>query len=183
MFGLGYTSGRTMTNSLIALVLALAPEAEASPRLPDLVPGNGVEPVVSRIESEIEAARVEGLFDLPPIQEEIPPTEPVILAEDVGEATFYGGRFHGRRTASGERFDQHAMTAAHRTWPFGTIVRVTNMNNGRQVVVRINDRGPYGRAKKAARKVIDVSRAAAESLGFIRDGRIVARVEVLEWGD
>ncbi len=75
------------------------------------------------------------------------------------------------------------MTAAHPSYPFGTIVRVTNLKNGRSVVVRINDRGPYGKAKKAARKIIDVSRAAAEALRFVGDGRILARVEVLEWGN
>lgn len=104
------------------------------------------------------------------------------LETDIGEATYYGRRFHGRLTASGERFDQNALTAAHRTYPFGTIVRVTNLDNGRSIVLRINDRGPFGPAKKAARKIIDVSRAAAAELGFVRKGRTVVRLEVLEWG-
>lgn len=79
-----------------------------------------------------------------------------------GLASWYGPRFHGRRTASGERFDQHQLTAAHRTLPFGTIVRVRSLVNGRTVDVRINDRGPHIR-----RRVIDLSRAAAEALGLL----------------
>ncbi len=83
-----------------------------------------------------------------------------------GLATWYGGkRWHGRRTASGERFDRHALTAAHPRLPFGTRVKVVNPSNGREVVVRINDRGPHG-----ARFIIDLSEAAAEQLGFRRKG-------------
>lgn len=169
---------------ILALALVISPEAP--------VPGDGHESavhhstdrVLAQLEAEIEAAKERGAFEPPVVEPAVSaePEEPAILETDIGEATFYGGRFHGRRTASGERFDQTAMTAAHRTYPFGTIVRVTNLNNGRSVVLRINDRGPYGKAKKAARKIIDVSRAAADSLRFIRDGRIVAKVEVLEWG-
>ncbi|WP_427968444.1 septal ring lytic transglycosylase RlpA family protein [Altererythrobacter sp.] len=82
-----------------------------------------------------------------------------------GMASYYGRKFHGRRTASGERFDMNALTAAHRTLPFGSLVRVTNPRNGRSVVVRINDRGPFARGR-----MIDLSRAAAEQIGLIRRG-------------
>lgn len=78
-------------------------------------------------------------------------------------------------TASGERFDKHALTAAHRTLPFGTRVRVTNTRNGRSVVVRINDRGPYG----PRRRVIDVSEAAARKLEMIDDGVVPVTLEVV----
>jgi rare lipoprotein A len=78
-----------------------------------------------------------------------------------GEASWYGPGFHGRRTASGERFDTNAMTAAHRSLPFGTHVRVVNKSTGQSVVVRINDRGPYARGR-----VIDLSRASAQALGI-----------------
>jgi rare lipoprotein A len=78
-----------------------------------------------------------------------------------GEASWYGPGFHGRLTASGERFDTNAMTAAHRSLPFGTRVRVVNKNTGQSVVVRINDRGPYARGR-----VIDLSRASAQALGI-----------------
>lgn len=92
-----------------------------------------------------------------------------------GKATWYGGKFHGRKTASGERFDKHAMTAAHRKLKFGTRVRVTNQKNGRSVVVRINDRGPFG----GKGRIIDVSEAAARKLGMIRAGVVPVHVEVL----
>lgn len=89
-----------------------------------------------------------------------------------GQAGWYGDRYHGRKTASGERFDQHALTAAHRTLPFGTMVEVKNLDNGRTVTVRINDRGPFGRKTR----IIDVSRAAAGELDMVRSG--VAPVEL-----
>lgn len=95
---------------------------------------------------------------------------PVYRAE--GQASWYGQRHHGRRTASGERFDQHALTAAHRSLPFGSRVKVTHLRSQRSVVVRINDRGPYGRGR-----IIDLSRAAAERLGMLRSGVAPVRVE------
>ena len=91
-----------------------------------------------------------------------------------GKAAWYGGKFQGRKTASGERFDKNKMTAAHRTLPFGTRVRVTHVASGRSVVVRINDRGPFGRA------IIDLSEAAARKLGILRAGVAQVRIEVLE---
>jgi rare lipoprotein A len=88
-----------------------------------------------------------------------------------GQASWYGGNLHGRRTASGERFDMHQLTAAHRTLPLPTEARVTNLDNGRSVVVRINDRGPFRHDR-----IIDVSYAAARELGMLRTG--TARVEM-----
>jgi rare lipoprotein A len=82
-----------------------------------------------------------------------------------GKASWYGPGFHGKRTASGERFDMNELTAAHRTLPFGTRVRVRNVQNGREVVVRINDRGPQIRDR-----IIDLSRAAAAALDLLRAG-------------
>jgi rare lipoprotein A len=92
-----------------------------------------------------------------------------------GKASWYGGSLHGRPTASGERFNKNAMTAAHRTLKMNTRVRVTNKRNGRSVVVRINDRGPYGRGR-----IIDVSEAAAKRLDMIDAGVVPVRVEVLK---
>ncbi|RIH90199.1 Endolytic peptidoglycan transglycosylase RlpA [Calidithermus terrae] len=89
-----------------------------------------------------------------------------------GRAAWYGPGFQGRRTASGERFDTYGFTAAHRTLPFGTQVRVTNLRNGRSVIVRINDRGPYTRGY-----VIDLSYAAARAIGM--SGSATVRIEVL----
>ena len=91
-----------------------------------------------------------------------------------GKASYYGSE-SGSRTASGQRFNQNAMTAAHRTLPFGTRVRVTNLNNERSVVLRINDRGPFVRGR-----VIDVSRAAAVRLDMLRTGVVPVRVETLD---
>ena len=94
-----------------------------------------------------------------------------------GKAVFYGDKWHGRKTASGERFNQHEMTAAHRSLPLGTRVRVTNLSNGKSVVVRINDRGPYGRDRS---RIIDLSKAAARRLDFIDSGWARVKLEVLK---
>lgn len=96
----------------------------------------------------------------------------------VGKASFYAHKFHGRRTASGETYDETQLTAAHRTLPFGTRVRVTNLENGRKVTLRVNDRGPH-----VKNRVIDVSYAAAKKLRFVRDGITRVRVEVKERPD
>ena len=92
-----------------------------------------------------------------------------------GMASWYGKPYHGRQTASGERYDMHAMTAAHRTLPFGTVVRVTNLDNGRQVEVRINDRGPF---KK--NRIIDLSYASAKKLDMIGPGVVKVKMVVVE---
>lgn len=91
-----------------------------------------------------------------------------------GVASWYGPGFDGRMTASGERYDMHALTAAHRTLPFGTIVEVTR-EDGRSVRVRINDRGPFGKSSR----IIDLSRAAAAQLGMLRDGVVRVTVRVI----
>jgi len=96
---------------------------------------------------------------------------------EVGMASYYGDALQGRRTASGERFDMHALTAAHPTLPFGTRVKVTNLENGRSVVVRINDRGPF-----VDGRVIDLSHAAARELRFLGRGTTRVRLEVLGAG-
>lgn len=91
-----------------------------------------------------------------------------------GIASWYGDDFHGWVTASGEPYDMHRLTAAHRTLPLGTIVRVTNAVNGRHVVIRINDRGPYVNGR-----ILDVSYAAAKQLGMWRDGISAIQLEVV----
>lgn len=105
-----------------------------------------------------------------------PPPQPAPAdVYEVGIASWYGPGFHGRATASGEIFDQNALTAAHRRLPFGTRVRVVNLENGREVVVRINDRGPA-----LEDRVIDLSRAAAEALGMLQAGIVRVRL-ILEY--
>lgn len=94
--------------------------------------------------------------------------------EQMGDASWYGPGFHGRKTASGEVFDMHARTAAHRTLPFGTLVRVTRLDTGASTVVRINDRGPF----KPGR-VIDLSNGAARDIDMVRDGVVRVRIDVL----
>ena len=94
---------------------------------------------------------------------------------ETGFASFYGREWANHRTANGERFDPSELTAAHRTLPFGTRVKVTNLDNGRHVVVRINDRGPYAKGR-----VLDLSRAAARKLGFLDAGVARVRLEVLK---
>jgi rare lipoprotein A len=89
----------------------------------------------------------------------------------VGVASYYGHRFHGRLTASGTRYDMHALTCAHRTLPFGTRLRVTHLETGRTVVVTVTDRGPFARGR-----VVDLSLEAAKRLGIVSRG--VARVRV-----
>lgn len=92
-----------------------------------------------------------------------------------GSASWYGGKFHGRKTANGERYDMNKLTAAHKTLPFGTKVKVTNKRNGKSVVVRINDRGPY-----AKKRIIDLSRKAAQEVGMIKSGVAPVTVEILQ---
>ncbi|MDP5291351.1 septal ring lytic transglycosylase RlpA family protein [Oceanimonas sp. CHS3-5] len=104
---------------------------------------------------------------------ELPAEQSTFLNE--GMASYYGARHHGRKTASGERFNKNALTAAHKTLPFGTKVRVTNMRNQRSVVVTINDRGPY-----AKRRVIDLSERAAQEIGMIRAGVAPVKLELLQ---
>ncbi len=93
-----------------------------------------------------------------------------------GIASWYGKDHAGRLTANGETFNPRRLTAAHKTLPFDTIVRVTNLKNNRQVVVRINDRGPY-----VERRIIDLSRRAAKKVDMLEDGIVPARVEILKY--
>lgn len=105
---------------------------------------------------------------------------PLILAATgdkhlgTGEASYYGREFKGSRTASGEKFDPEALTAAHRTVAFGSRVRVTNLSNNKNVIVRINDRGPW-----KTRRIIDVSHAAARQIGMHRSGVAKVRLELV----
>jgi rare lipoprotein A len=110
-----------------------------------------------------------------PVLDLAQPSLPNARAIAGGSASYYASKFEGRRTASGEAYRAGALTAAHRSLPFGSIVRVTNPANGKSVTVRINDRGPF-----TAGRVIDVSRAAAEELGLIARGHAPVELEVIE---
>ena len=108
--------------------------------------------------------------------EEVTPKSRVLKTQN-GTATYYSNRLHGRTTASGIKFNQNSLVAAHHSWPFGTVVRVINRENKRTVQVRIVDRIP-----RRTSAIIDVSRKAARKLNFLREGRIPVRLEVLKWG-
>lgn len=140
-----------------ALLLAgcgtLKTPGDAPPSAPPTTttsPARELPPVVPRIDAPAP--------DLPGLEL---PAPPEAAPRETGIASWYGRPFHGRRTASGERYDMHALTAAHRTLPFDTLARVRNPANGREVVVRINDRGPFKRGR-----IIDLSLAAARVLGI-----------------
>ncbi|MBD3320506.1 MAG: septal ring lytic transglycosylase RlpA family protein [Chitinivibrionales bacterium] len=92
-----------------------------------------------------------------------------------GVASYYGRKFHGKKTASGERFDMFAHTAAHRSLPFGTKVKVTNLDNGKSVIVTINDRGPYKKGR-----IIDLSKGAARKIGLVQTGTARVRLEIVK---
>ena len=100
------------------------------------------------------------------------PTKKIEQFSQTGKASWYGPGFHGKKTSSGERFDMNTLSAAHRTLPIPSYARVTNLSNGKSVVVRVNDRGPFH-----GNRVMDVSKAAAKELGFIHTGTANVKVE------
>ena len=153
-----------------------APEAKAPAREPRLVssesalafaPDPTVDPPRASQGGDTEATALAAQF-----------AEAPALLTLKGDATYYADKFSGRRTASGEVYDPRAFTAAHRKLPFGTIVRVTRADTGAVVYVRITDRGPFGRA----RRIIDLSRAAAESLDMLHAGVVGVVVQVVKYG-
>ncbi len=97
------------------------------------------------------------------------------VAATEGAASFYSGQFHGRKTANGETFSKDQLTAAHPSLPFGTWVRVTNLSNGKDVVVRINDRGPFVKGR-----IIDLSAGAAKEIGIMQSGVVQVKLEAIK---
>ena len=167
-------TARSLQALAVAGLLGLMPLAASSAAAPDAT----VAPA--------DAAASAAVIELVPLQPTAEVTAPAPALEDPapsapqdtvigrGSASYYAAKFNGRRTASGERFDNADMTAAHRTLPFGSLVRVTNPANGRSVVVRINDRGPFTRGR-----MIDVSRAAAEELGLVARGHATVELALV----
>ena len=102
-------------------------------------------------------------------------TENTSDAKKTSYASFYHDKFNGKKTASGEIFDNDKLTAANRTLPFGTMVKVTNLNNGKEVVVKINDRGPYHSSR-----ALDMSKAAFDEIGDLASGKIPIEYEVIK---
>jgi rare lipoprotein A len=198
---------RSRSTSLIgALMVAAAaagcgPQAEREPvaQLPPVTVDRPAEPAPPQINGTLLAQLTEQVPELgeEPRPEPQPSADasPEVVPERVrealpervlervtGPATFYADKFEGRRTASGIPFRQNQMVAAHRAYPFGTVLRVTNTRNNRSVNVRVVDRGPFATPRGAQRPVIDLSRRAAQQLGFIQAGRTPVQIEVLEWG-
>lgn len=156
------------------LVFAALAGCATAPDLPNRASsGAGAAPATSARHQHLEAAATSALAaeSSALTASAAGVTEPALLKGapvrelQRGKASWYGPRFHGRRTASGERYNMHALTAAHKTLPFGTLVRVRSLLNGREVDVRINDRGPF-----LPGRVIDVSRSAAQALGLMELG-------------
>ena len=153
--------------TLLLMALLLGPSVGASP--------SGEEFLVEDITEIREAITIQDVRTVAPVR----PRPASKLIEVVqGAASWYGPGFYGRTTANGERFRKGTLTAAHRTLPFGTKVRVTNLSNGRSVVVRINDRGPF-----KYHRVIDLAHGAASQLQMMQAGEVPVKLEILAKGD
>ena len=170
---------RAWQAALVAGVLGLAPLAASSAAGP--ADGAVSLEVAADTGAAVEMMPLVGTpaapppaFDAPAAFQPMPEPGPVATRIGSGSASYYAAKFNGRRTASGESFDNRAMTAAHRTLPFGSLVRVTNPANGRSVTVRINDRGPFTRGR-----LIDLSRAAAEELGMVARGHAAVDLDLI----
>lgn len=158
----------------LVMALLLGPSVGASP--------SSAEFLIEAIKESKEIPEVKAIAPVKPwpVAPAAPDTQkphiPSKLIEVVrGAASWYGPGFYGRTTANGERFRKGTLTAAHRTLPFGSKVRVTNLSNGRSVVVRINDRGPF-----RYHRVIDLAHGAAQELRMMQAGEIPVRLEVLK---
>jgi rare lipoprotein A len=164
---------RSIQGLAVAGLLAVMPLAASTAAAPSAV---SFEPATSAAVIELVPLQPDASVTAPanPVGE-APVSSPQDTVLGQGSASYYAAKFHGRRTASGETFDNRAMTAAHRSLPFGSLVRVTNPDNGRSVVVRINDRGPFTRGR-----MIDVSRAAAEELGMVTRGHATVELALIE---
>lgn len=168
---------KNLLTLLLAAALGLLAGCTTSPLSPVAISNASVSPGSARhgalrahspAEAKTGSAFLEGLSLNAPdstANSQDAPAGPAMKEFERGQASWYDPRFHGRRTASGERYDQHALTAAHKTLPFGTLVRVRSVVTGKEIEVRVNDRGPFVRGR-----VIDISRAAAESLGMMSLG-------------
>ncbi len=101
-----------------------------------------------------------------------------ILKTEIGVASYYAEPFHGRKTANGEIYDMNGLSAAHPTFPLGSVARVTNLKNGRAVILKINDRMP-----QRPDRIVDLSLGAAKELDMLKDGLAKVRIDILKWGD
>ena len=158
-------AGLTTAGAVVLPVLARELEPESVRESVDLALNSAIEAEVLPAAEPVAA----------PVKAEPPkPPAPAVVSVSTGQASWYGPGFFGNRTASGEVLRPGTLTAAHRTLPFGTKVRVTNLWNGRSAVVRINDRGPFHGAR-----VIDLAHGAANQLGLVASGVAKVKLEVL----
>jgi rare lipoprotein A len=158
---------------LVAFVLMLA-GCSHKPAEVKVPPAPSPEERASKETPPAGAERGKLPLTIPPPAAEVSPDAKPLLVE-TGIASWYGAPYHNRRGSNGEIYDMHAMTAAHRTFPLGSVVRVTSMSSGNSVVVRITDRGPF-----IAGRIIDLSQAAADKIGLIPRGTGEVRVELLK---
>jgi rare lipoprotein A len=161
-------SRQLLAAALAAAGLMFAPAAQSQEAADPPVAENATEPSPAEAPASVEPPGA--TVTTPPAS-----TPPMSVAEVIeGIVSYYGQEFAGRRTASGERFDPNQLTMAHKTLPFGTLVRVTNLHNNQSVVLRVNDRGPF-----VGGRVGDVSAGAARLLMMLQTGLTRARLEIL----
>ena len=169
--------------TLLLMALLLGPSVGASPSseefvIEDLEDGEIMRTFTQRMQGhEVSQPTAPSVPALHPSATSTPQPSKLIRVVQ-GAASWYGPGFYGRTTANGERFRKGTLTAAHRTLPFGTKVRVTNLSNGRSVVVRINDRGPF-----KYHRVIDLAHGAASQLRMMQAGEVPVKLEILAKGD
>ena len=163
----------------LTLMQSDLPATEAVAADPILSPASTLDASVTAFEPSLVLPRLETAVSKPVSPPEggstIGSELETVASVQEGVASYYASRFHGRLTASGVRYDENTLTAAHRTLPLGTRVRVTNLDNDREVVLTVNDRGPY-----VGKRVIDLSLEAARQLGFVERGLTKVRVDVLQ---
>lgn len=159
------SSARTVRSGVVALACTLLIGCSVSPRF------------AARGESTNSGENTTSGTKKPE-ETRTPATTGRVLLTLEGVASYYAEDFHGKLTSNGETYDMNGLTAAHRTFPFGTKVRVTNLENNKSVIVRINDRGPFKEGR-----IIDLSRGTAGQIGLIPTGTTRVKLEVLEWGD
>ncbi|QBE68119.1 septal ring lytic transglycosylase RlpA family protein [Synechococcus sp. WH 8101] len=168
-------AGLTTAGAVVLPVLARELEPESVRESVDLALNSAIEAETLPAESLPSESLPEAEPVPAPVKAEPPkPPAPAVVSVSTGQASWYGPGFFGNRTASGEVLRPGTLTAAHRTLPFGTKVRVTNLWNGRSAVVRINDRGPFHGAR-----VIDLAHGAANQLGLVASGVAKVKLEVL----
>ena len=179
-------------NSILILMMLLISACSFSPEIPDSSGLGGayyqddgppvketsdVEDVVDAIPREEPKSRY-GNSPYTVFGKRYYPIQSAEGYREIGEASWYGKKFHGRKTSSGEVYDMYGVTAAHKTLPLNTVVRVTNLENSRSIILRINDRGPY-----VGNRILDCSMGAAKKLGFYTAGTAMVKIEVIEFGD